>query len=99
MAKNVSLPEAVYHELVSVSEELTLMARKPISLSMAVNLTIEVYRAYMSNPCTRDAFSQQLANQKIMPPEEFDRVWDDVPPTKERSKKENRSRFTSPLNT
>ena len=86
MAKNVSLPEAVYADLVSASEELTLMAKKPISLSMAVNLITEVYRAYMNNPCARDAFSLQLANQKIMSPEEFDRVWDDVPPQKEKAK-------------
>lgn len=88
MARNVSLPEAVYADLVSVSEELTLMAKKPISLSMAINLVIEVYRAYMNNPCTLDAFSLQLANQKIMSPEEFDRVWDDVPPKKGKNQKE-----------
>ena len=87
MAKNVNLPEAVYDELVAASEELTLMAKKPISLSMAVNLVIEVYRAYLNNPCARDAFSMQLANQKIMSPEEFDRVWDDVPPQKEKPKR------------
>ncbi len=82
MAKNVSLPEAVYADLVSVADELTLMAKKQISLSMAVNLLIEVYHAYLDNPCTRDAFSLQLANQKIMSPKEFDKIWDDVPPKK-----------------
>lgn len=87
MVKTVSLPEAVYADLVSVSEELTLMAKKPISLSMAVNLIIEVYRAYMNNPCALDAFSLQLANQNIMSPEEFDKVWDDIPPRKEKIKK------------
>ena len=79
MAKNVSLPEAVYADLVDISEELTLMAKKPISLSMTVQLITEVYRAHMSNQCALDAFSMQLANQNIMSPEEFDKVWDDLP--------------------
>ena len=80
MAKTVSLPEAVYADLVSISEELTLMSKKPISLSMAVHILMEVYRAHMNNQCALDAFSLQLANLNIMSPEEFDKVWDDLPP-------------------
>ena len=87
MAKTLSLPEAVYTDLVSISDELTLMAKKPISLSMAVHLLAAVYRAHMNNPCALDAFSQQLASLEILSPEEFDRVWDDVPPKKEKLKK------------
>jgi hypothetical protein len=79
MAKTVSLPETVYADLVSISEELTLIAKKPISLSMAVLLLGEVYHAYMNNPCASDAFSQQLASLEIMSPEEFDKVWDELP--------------------
>ena len=87
MARNVCLPEAVYSDLVSISEELTLMAKKPISLSMTIHLLAEVYRAHMNNPCALDAFSLQLANQNIMSPEEFDKVWDDAPSTKVKTKK------------
>ena len=79
MAKTVSLPEAVYADLVSISEELTLMSKKSISLSMAVHILTEVYRAHMNNQCALDAFSLQLANLNIMSPEEFDKVWDDLP--------------------
>ncbi len=79
MVKTVSLPEAVYADLVSLSEELTLIAKKPISLSMTVHLLSAVYNAYMNNPCTRDAFSQQLSNLKLVTPEEFDKMWDEVP--------------------
>ena len=79
MVKPVNLPEAIHADLVSISEELTLMARKPISLSMAIHILTEVYRAHMNNPCALDAFSMQLANQNIMSPEEFDKVWDDLP--------------------
>jgi hypothetical protein len=86
MVRTINLPEAVYAELVAVAEELTLMAKKPISLSMTINLIIEVYRAHMNNPCTLDAFSMQLANQNIMSPEEFDKVWDDMPQRKEKQK-------------
>jgi hypothetical protein len=92
MTKNVNLPEAVYADLVSVSEELTLMAKKPISLSMTVNLLIEVYHAHMNNPCALDAFSLQLANQNIMSPEEFDKFWDDMPAKQPQKKKTPRTR-------
>jgi hypothetical protein len=82
LTRTVNLPETVYEGLVSISEELTSIARKPISLSMTVHLLNVVYRAYMDNPCTRDAFRQQLASLKVMSPEEFDKVWDEVEPEK-----------------
>ena len=84
MTKTVNLPETVYSDLVSVSEELTLMAKKPISLSMAVNLLMEVYRAHLNNPCALDAFSQQLASLDILSPEEFDKIWDEMPKKNEK---------------
>lgn len=82
MARLISLPETVYDDLVSISEELTVMAKKTISYSMAVHLLTEIYRAHMNNPCARDAFSQQLSSLQILSPEEFDKVWDDVPKRK-----------------
>lgn len=72
MVKTVSLPDAVYDDLVSVSKELESMAGKPISLGMAVYLLTAVYRSYLSEPCARDGFRQRLANANIMSPEEFD---------------------------
>jgi hypothetical protein len=77
MAKTLNLPLQVYEDLLSVSQELTLMAKKPISPSMTVNLLLEVYRAHLSNPCTLDTFSQQLQTLDLMAPEEFDRYWDE----------------------
>ena len=77
MVKTVDLPLRVYEDLVKVSEELSLMAKKPVSLSMAMNLLVEVYQAHMNNPCALDAFSQQLASLDIMSPEEFDKYWDE----------------------
>jgi hypothetical protein len=80
MTKTVDLPLRVHEDLVRVSEELTLMAKKPISTSMAVDLLMEIYRAHLNNPCALDAFSQQLRSLNLMLPEEFDRYWDE--PTK-----------------
>ena len=77
MPKTVNLPLQVFDELIGVSEELSLMAKKPISVSMAVNLLIEVYRAHLNNPCALDAFSQQMRNLNLMSPEEFDSYWDE----------------------
>ena len=87
MTKTLSLPEVIYEDLVSLSDELTHMAKKPISLSMAVHLLMEVYRAHVSNPCALDMFSQQLASLNLMSPDEFDKVWDDVPPRKKEKEK------------
>jgi hypothetical protein len=86
MTKPINLPEKIYDDLQKVSEELTFMAKKPISVSMTVNLLIEVYHAHLNNPCALDAFSQQLASLNIMSPEEFDKFWDE-PPTKKQNKK------------
>lgn len=65
---------------------MTLMAKKQISPSMAVDLLIEVYRAHLSNPCALDRFSQQLQTLNLMSPQEFDRYWDE--PTKSATKHE-----------
>ena len=80
MVKSVELPLRVFEDLVKVSEELSMMAKKPISTSMAVDLLMEIYRAHLNNPCALDAFSQQLKSLNIMSPEEFDKYWDE--PTK-----------------
>ncbi len=77
MVKAVNLPQRVYEDLERVSQELSFMAKKPISQSMAVDLLIEVYRAHLNNPCTLDAFSQQLRSLDLMSPEEFDKYWDE----------------------
>jgi hypothetical protein len=87
MVKTVNLPLRVHEDLIKVSEELSLMAKKPISPSMAVDLLIEIYRAHLNNPCALDAFSQQLASLNIMLPEEFDKYWDEpakIPKTKQK---------------
>jgi hypothetical protein len=79
----------VHEDLVKVSEELTLMVKKPISTSMAVDLLMEIYRAHLNNPCTLDAFSQQLRSLNLMSPEEFDKYWDEpakIPQTKHEGK-------------
>ena len=82
MVKTLDLPLRVHEDLIKVSEELTLMAKKPISPSMAVDLLIEVYRAHLNDPCALDAFSQQLRSLNVMSPEEFDRYWDEPAPPK-----------------
>ena len=78
MAKTVNLPEKIYDDLAKTAEELTFMAKKPISQSMAINLLIEVYHAHLNNPCALDTFSQQLKSLDIMSPEEFDKYWDET---------------------
>lgn len=88
MTKTVDLPLRVHEDLVKVSEELSLMAKKPISPSMAVDLLMEIYRAHLNNPCALDAFSQQLACLNIMSPKEFDRYWDEPSKSQPAKRKE-----------
>ena len=83
--KTLNLPDKINDDLAKTAEELTLMAKKPISQSMAINLLIEVYHAHLNNPCALDAFSQQLKSLDIMLPEEFDKYWDE--PSKPQEKK------------
>jgi len=77
VVKTVALPVRVYEDLTRVSEELSLMAKKPVSNSMTIDLLMEIYRAHMNNPCALDAFSQQLRSLNLMAPEEFDKYWDE----------------------
>jgi hypothetical protein len=87
MTKTVILPLRVYEELVKTSQELSLMAKKPISTSMAIDLLIEIYHAHLNNPCSLDVFSQQLRSLNVMSPEEFDKYWDEPLKTQESKSK------------
>ena len=86
MAKTVSLPEVVYEDLASISEELVSIAKKPISHAMTVSLLIAVYRAHLSEPCARDAFRQKIATSDFMSPEAFEKAWDSSPPKVKRKR-------------
>jgi hypothetical protein len=90
--KTLYLPEKICDDLAKTAEELTLMAKKPISQSMAINLLIEIYHAHLNNPCALDAFSQQLKSLDIMLPEEFDKYWDDTTKPKETKPKKKKQK-------
>lgn len=76
MTKIISIPEIVNDDLVAIAEELTAVAKKPISPAMTISLLIAVYRAHLSEPCARDTFMQRIANTDFMSPEEFEKTWD-----------------------
>ena len=89
--KTLEMPDKIYDDLAKASEELTFMAKKPISKSMAVNLLIEIYHAHLNNRCALDAFSLQLQNLDIMSPEEFDKYWDEPESRRPKPKAKSRS--------
>jgi len=97
--KTINLPDKIADDLVKVSEELTLMAKKPISQPMAVNLLIEVYHAHLNNRCALDAFSQQLQSLDVMSPKEFDEYWDEPskPPKTQEPKQEGKPKSSKQL--
>ncbi len=90
MVKQFNLPLRIYEDLLKVSEELSLMAKKPISPSMTIVLLMDIYRAHLNNPCALDAFSIQLQTANVMSPQEFDRYWDE--PTKTTVKKKHNTK-------
>jgi hypothetical protein len=92
MPQTINLPDSVYQDLVSVAEELADMAKKPISIGMAVYLLTAVYQAHLNDPCARDAFRQKMARADIMSPEEFEKAWDLTPSNE--PKRANRTRKT-----
>ncbi len=89
--KTVNLPDTVYDELSAVTDELALMAKKPLSLSMAVYLLTAIYRAYLSEPCARDSFKQRISHSDFLSPEEFEKECDNPikKPPKARKQKQN----------
>ena len=89
MVKTINLPEIVNEDLAAVSEELTSIARKPISPAMTISLLIAVYRAHLSEPCARDAFMQKIAKSDFMSPDEFEKAWD-IPRCKVKRRKGQR---------
>ncbi len=90
MTKTIELPDIIHSDLLAVSEELSCMAKKPVSVPMAISILNAIYRAHISEPCARDALCQRLANTKIMSPEEFDKYWNEPAKAKPaKSKKHN----------
>jgi hypothetical protein len=87
MARTVSLPEVIFEDLASLSEELASMAGKPISPAMTISLLIAVYRAHLSEPCARDAFRQRMRTSDFMSPDDFEKAWNVPPPKTKRGQK------------
>lgn len=83
MVKKLTLPKVIFNELETISKQLSLIAKKPISNAMTISLLIGVYRAYLNNPCARDAFKQKIAVLDFMSPENFEKTWDSFEEQKE----------------
>lgn len=79
MVKTVSLPEMVYSELVSIAGELTMRAKKPISLGMTLSFLTAIYRAMVETyPGLPEKIAEKLQTIDVMSPEEFEKTWDSV---------------------
>ena len=79
MVQTIKLPELIYQDLISITKELTSIARKPISNAMTMSLIIAVYHAHLKDPCARDAFRQKISTLDFMSPELFEKTWDTLP--------------------
>ncbi len=79
MPKTINLPNAVYKDLEAVTEELSALAKKPISISMTVYLLVEIYRAHVRDPCAKDVLRRNLASSNLLTPREFEEACDEFP--------------------
>jgi len=78
MTKTVSINDLTYADLVSLSGELTALAKKPISLGMTVLITLSTFRYYSKkfSKSTWDMLAKGLASTAS--PEEWDAQMDEV---------------------
>ena len=77
MTKTVSLPDMIYADLVSVSGDLTSMAKKPFSLGMTVFLLTRLFQGFKAQPYFRSGLRKMLSELPIASPEEFDKMWNE----------------------
>jgi len=78
MTKTVSLPDVIYADLVSVSGDLTSLARKPFSLGMTIACLTSIYNVIKTFPGFQEGLKKKFDQVGILSPEEFDRVWDEL---------------------
>jgi len=75
MAKTVSLNEFTYGKLVGVSGKLTIMAKKPVSLGLTVDLALTVFETIMlEEPKRRELLEKSLKD--LVSIGDFDKLYD-----------------------
>ena len=74
----MSLNDFTYSELAVFAGKLSMMAKKPISLGMAISLAVVMSENFLKLPGMEEGVKQKLseASPNIFTPEEFDSYFD-----------------------
>jgi hypothetical protein len=73
----VSLNDLTYSELAVLAGRLSMIAKKPISLGMAVAISTEIFNVVLNTPGVEEFLEKKFSEGRIMTPEEFDIHWDE----------------------
>ena len=77
MAKTVSLNEYTYSAVAAMSGKLTAMAKKPISLGMAIHMAVIMFDEQLSIEKVNKFFMEKILPE-VGKPEDFDKYWDEM---------------------
>lgn len=70
MAKTVSLNEYTYSSVAVLAGKLTVLAGKPISMGMAIQMAVNLLDFFATMPQMESVFKEMLS--KVISPEEFE---------------------------
>lgn len=78
MTKTVSLNDFIYSKLAVFAGRLSMLAKKPISLGMAVGFSTTVVNELLNRPGVEEYTKKMFSETEILTPEEFDVHWDEL---------------------
>ena len=75
----MSLNDFTYSELAVLAGRLSMIAKKPISLGMAIAMATGIFEAYLEFPGVKESFEKRFSKlgTRMLTPEEFDLYWDE----------------------
>lgn len=75
----MSLNDLTYSQLAVLAGRLSMMAKKPISLGMAVSISTEIFDVVLNIPGVEEELKKKFSeiSTKILSPEEFNIHWDE----------------------
>ena len=78
MTKTVSLNDYTYSELAVLAGRLSMIAKKPISLGMAIAMATAMFEAYLNLPGAEGRLGKKFSKlgARMLTREEFDVHWD-----------------------
>jgi hypothetical protein len=78
MAKTVSINDYTYSKLAVLAGRFSIMAEKPISLGMTIDMALDWVENILKLPGMEENLKKQFSeSESIATPEEFEAAWDE----------------------